>query len=67
MSASTSSNAAPNDGNRPVAPSDLARRVTEAFKSAAKDAVAVNRSRGTTVVGEVDGEWRAEKKKASSP
>ncbi len=47
-------------------PSELAQRVTDAFRSAAADAVAVNRARGNTVVGEVDGEWRAEKKKATS-
>ena len=40
-------------------PSELAQRVTEAFRSSAADAVAVNLARGNTVVGEVDGEWIA--------
>jgi hypothetical protein len=38
-------------------PSELAQRVTEAFRSSAADAVAVNLARGNTVVGEVNGEW----------
>ena len=40
-------------------PSELAQRVTEAFRSSAADAVAVNLARGNTVVGEVNGEWIA--------
>ena len=40
-------------------PSELAQRVTEAFRSSAADAVSVNLARGNTVVGEVDGEWIA--------
>jgi hypothetical protein len=38
-------------------PSELAQRVTEAFRSSAADVVAVNLARGNTVVGEVNGEW----------
>lgn len=38
-------------------PSELAQRVTEAFRSSAADTVAVNLARGNTVVGEVNGEW----------
>ena len=38
-------------------PSELAQRVTEAFRSSADDAVAVNLASGNTVVGEVNGEW----------
>lgn len=40
-------------------PSELAQRVTEAFRSSAADAVAVNLARGNTVVGEVNGKWIA--------
>jgi hypothetical protein len=56
---------APKDSRPAGRPSELAERVTRAFRIAAKDAVEANRERGTTVVGEVNGQWRTEKKAGS--
>lgn len=61
---SKTSSRAPTDGERraPAKPSQLAERVANAFRSAAEDAVRLNRERGNPVVGEVNGKWRLEKK-----
>lgn len=50
----------------PAKPSALAEQVTRAFRSAASDAVRLNRERGNPVVGEINGEWRPEKKAGGS-